>query len=207
MSGKNRVIIVKIISVTVAACAVLAAVGWIFDIRFLKSISPYWISMKFDTTVAFFLSGVTLYFISSAKEGEFDRAQVVISVTSLILFLLMGVLFFSAIFGVRTGAEDLFVQEEAGGVKTVSPGLPSIPTMGNFLLIATMGVLTILNYKNQPLMLKAVGFIIGITGLTAVLGYIVNFPLLYYYVEGMNSAMAAHSGALFILLGLGFVCL
>ena len=52
--------------------------------------------MKFDSAVCFLLSGITLYFIVMAIEGEFDKAQVVLSITSLIIILLMGILFFSA---------------------------------------------------------------------------------------------------------------
>ena len=59
--------------------------------------------MKFDTAIAFVLSGITLYFIVRAVEGEFDKAQVVLSITSLIIILLMGILFFSAILGYNRG--------------------------------------------------------------------------------------------------------
>lgn len=207
MPGKNRVIISKTISIVVVVCAILVAAGWIFDISALKSIFPFWVTMKFDTAIAFFLSGVTLYFIARDKEGEFDQAQVALSITCLILFLLMGVLFFSAVFKVRTGLENLFIAEDAGGIKTVVPGLPSIPTMGNFLLIASAGILIILNLKHSWIALRAIGFIIGIVGVLAVLGYIINTPLLYYYIKGVNSAMAAHTAILFTLLGLGFICL
>ena len=116
---------------------IMVIIGWIFDIGILKSISPAWVSMKFDTAIAFLLSGITLYFIVRAVEGEFDKAQVVLSITSLIIILLMGTLFFSALLKIHTGAEDLFIKEPAGAVKTVTPGRPSVPTMLNFILMAS----------------------------------------------------------------------
>lgn len=85
---------VKAISlfVTLAGLAVMA--GWIFNIGMLKSLSPAWVSMKFTTAIAFVASGATLYFIVRAGEGEFDKAQVALFITSLIIMLLIGTLFF-----------------------------------------------------------------------------------------------------------------
>jgi hypothetical protein len=197
----------KGLSLVVIAAGFMVITGWIFDIGILKSISPAWVSMKFDTAIAFVLSGITLYFIVRAVEGESDKAQVVLSITSLIIILLMGTLFFSAIFKIRTGTEDLFIKEAAGTVKTVTPGRPSVPTMFNFILIAAAGILTTLNPGNLRSKLKIIGVIVGLIGAMAVVGYIINAPNLYYYIEGINSAIACHTAALFIVLGIGFICL
>jgi hypothetical protein len=197
----------KALSLVVTIAGILVIIGWIFDIGILKSISSAWISMKFDTAVAFVLSGVALYFIARAVEGEFDKAQVVLSITSLIIILLMGTLFFSAIFGVNTGAEELFIKDNATNNKTIVPGQPSLPTMFSFVLIASAGILTTLNPGNLRLKLKIIGAIVGLIGSLAVVGYIFNVPLLYYYIEEVNSAMACNTAALFIVLGIGFICL
>jgi hypothetical protein len=197
----------KILSLVVIIAGVMVITGWLFDIGILKSISPAWVSMKFDTAVAFVLSGITLYFIVRAVEGEFDKAQVALSITSLIIILLMGTLFFSAIFKIRTGAEDLFIKETAGTVKTLTPGQPSVPTMFNFILIASAGILTTLNPANLRSKLKIIGMIVGLIGAMAVVGYCLNAPHLYYYIEGVNSAIALHTAALFMVLGIGLICL
>jgi len=197
----------KILSLVVIIAGVMVITGWIFDIGILKSISPAWVSMKFTTAIAFVLSGITLYFIARAVEGEFDKAQVVLSITSLIIILLMGTLFFSAILKIRTGAEDLFIKETAGAVKTVTPGRPSLPTMVNFILIASAGILTTLNPGNLRSKLKIIGVVVGLIGATAVVGYCLNAPHLYYYIEGVNSAIALHTAALFMVLGIGLICL
>ena len=119
----------------------------------------------------------------------------------------MGTLFFSAIFKIRTGAEDLFVKEASDTVRTVTPGRPSVPTMFNFILIAAAGILTTFNPHNLKLKLKIIGVIVGLIGAMAVVGYIVNVPYLYYFIEGVNSAIALHTAVLFIVLGIGFICL
>lgn len=52
-----------------------------------------------------------------------------------------------------------------------------------------------------------IGVIVGLIGAMAVVGYIINAPNLYYYIEGVNSAIACHRAALFMVLGIGFICL
>jgi hypothetical protein len=197
----------KVLAAAVSIAGIAVMTGWIFDIGILKSISPNWISMKFDTAIAFFLSGITLYFIARAIECQFDKAQVVLSITSLIIILLMGILFFSAILGVHTGAEELFIKETVLAAKTVMPGRPSIPTMVNFILIALAGIFTMFNSGTLRAQLRIIGLIIGIIGASAVIGYIINVPILYYYVKGINSAMACHTAVLFVLSGTGLLCL
>jgi hypothetical protein len=199
--------IAKGLSLIVIIAGVVVIIGWIFDIGILKSIYPTWASMKFHTAITFVLSGITLYFIVRAFEGEFDKAQVVISITSLLIILLMGLLFFSAVLHIRTGADELFIKEKIVSEKSIAPGVTSLFTMFNFLLIGVAGILTILNPGKSRLKLKIIGLFIAAVGATAILGYIIDVPLLYSYIEGVNSAIAFNTAALFVLLGIGFLCL
>ncbi len=198
--------IIKSLSVFIAAAGLAVMAGWIFDIGALKSISPAWVSMKFTTAFAFVISGISLYFMARSREGEFDAAQVALSITSFILAILMGLLFFSAVFGIDTGIENLFVRDP-GGAESVVPGMPSVPTMVNFLLIAAAGIMTIVNPGGVPVKLKTTGAAIGLIGALAVTGYIFNAPQLYYYIAGVNSAMALHTALLFVVCGAGLACL
>jgi hypothetical protein len=199
--------IAKVLSAAVTAAGVIVIAGWIFNIDILKSLSPAWNSMKFDTAVAFVLSGVTLYFIIRAAEGGFDEAQVVLAITCLIIFILMGTMFFTTVFGIHTGVEELFMKDTDGSPKSVVPGRASIPTMINFMLVATAGIFTMLHPEKSRSQVRIIGLILGLVGATAVVGYLAGFPPLYYYVEGINSAIAFNTAVLFILLGTGFLCL
>ena len=207
MSPEKKRKTAKALALIVIIAGIMVITGWIFDIGVLKSISPAWVTMKLSTAIAFLLSGITLYFIVKAIEGEFDKAQVALSITSLIIILLMGTLFFSALLKIHTGVDDLFIKEHSGAVKTAAPGRPSLPTMLNFLLIASAGILTILNPGNLQSKLRLIGLTVGIIGAVAVAGYIFDAPLLYYFIEGINSAMACHTAILFALLGMGLLCL
>jgi hypothetical protein len=199
-------LLVKILSLFVTAAGLTIMAGWIFDIGVLKSLSPSWVSMKFSTAVAFAASGVSLFYIVRVLEGEFDMAQIVLSLASLTITLLMGVMFFSAVFGIPTGIENLFIKE-TGEIKSVVPGRPSVPTMINFLLIALAAILTLQHPVRLRPKLKTIGIIVGLTGALAAAGYLFNAPLLYYYIAGVNSAMALHTSLLFVILGTGLVCL
>jgi hypothetical protein len=64
-----------------------------------------------------------------------------------------------------------------------------------------------LNIKNLKTKIKISGIAVGIIGILAVTGYIINVPLLYYFIEERNSAMACHTAVLFVLLGMGLLCL
>lgn len=207
MTPEKRKKTAKILSLAVIMAGFTVFIGWFFDIGVLKSISPAWVSMKITTAIAFVLGAIILYFIARAVEGDFGIAQVVLSVTSLLIILLMGTLFFSAVLEIRTGVEELFIKDTPAAPMSVIPGRPSIPTMLNFLLIAAAGILTTLNPANLRLKLKVIGLIIGLVGLFAVSGYIIDEPVLYYYVEGINTAIACHTAALFMVLGIGFLCL
>lgn len=207
MFSENKYFCAKILSLTVSAVGLAVMAGWIWDFTVLKSISPSWTSMKFDTAFAFLLSGITLYLIVMAHEGKVDSAQVGLSISTMMLTLLMGILLFSFVFKVHTGAEDIFVKEAPGGVKTTVPGQPSLPTIINFFIVASAGFLTMLNPGKPRPSLKYTGLAIAAIGVIALFGYAVDAPLLYYYVEGFNSAIACNTAIAFTLLGAGFLCL
>jgi nitric oxide reductase large subunit len=79
--------------------------------------------------------------------------------------------------------------------------------MLNFILVASSGILTILNLEKLKSKLRIIGLAVGSIGAIAVVGYILNAPLFYYFIEGINSAMAFHTAILFVLLGAGLSCL
>lgn len=189
------------------AAGLLAMAGWLFDIGPLKSISSGWVSMKFITALSFALSGLTLYFMTRTAEGETDRAQVALYLTTLPLLLIMGAVFFSSLLGAHTGLEDLFVKEVPGGVKTIIPGRPSLATALNFLLFAAAGLIGMHAPFVSRRWLKLPGWLVAAVGAVALAGYAADAPRLYYFVPGANSAMAFGTAALFVLLGAGLICL
>ena len=116
-------------------------------------------------------------------------------------------MFFSSISGINTGIENVFITEAVKSTDTVLPGMPSLPTMINFLFIAAAAIMTILNPVKLRKTLEVLGLAVSVIGVLAVAGYVLNIPLFYYYMAGVNSAMALNTAVLFVLLGIGLTCL
>jgi hypothetical protein len=202
----NNKIIVKILAIIVILTSLLIMAGWIFGIPILKSLSPNWVSMKFLTAVCFLFSGAILM-LFSYSERKTSFSETLLCFFSFAILLIMSLLIISFIFKISIGVEELFVKEEYSAVKSLTPGMPSFPTMMNFILISLTGVLGIF----IPLKIKKVqiinGVIIGLIGAVAVLGYILNIPILYYFIEKVNTGMAFHTAILFVVIGTGFFLL
>jgi hypothetical protein len=204
---ENKINTAKFLSLVIIAASAAVIAGWVFNVPMLKSISPAWVSMKISTAICFLLSGVSLYYMARAREGDSETAQIVLFITTLIIMLLMGTLFFSGLLGVRTGIEDLFVKDMTVAIKTVAPGRPSLPTMLNFMLMSVAAILTLVDFKRLRTAHRTIGIVIGLIGAIAITGYIVGAEALYYYFEGINSAIALNTACLFVLLGAGLLCL
>ena len=194
--------IVKILALFVTIAGLLVVVGWIFDIGFLKSILPNLVAMKFTTALCFIASGFVLYSTAEEQKENLFAVQTILPSAILLILLLMATLFISAVFGFNTGIDNIFIQEKAGAINTFIPGRPSIPTMFNFILIAVSGMLTLVGFKKHLLWL---GIAVTLIGSVAALGYIINQPLLYYLIVGINTAMALNTAILFILIGIGLI--
>jgi len=95
--------------------------GWLFNIALFESIHTAGM-MKFDSAIVFCPERHQALFHSAGFGKVIDKAQVVLSVTSLIIMLLMGILFFSVILNIHTGAEELFMKDtkfrKNGGSRT-----------------------------------------------------------------------------------------
>lgn len=195
----------KILALVVVLISVLVMIGWVLDIPVLKSILPQWVTMKFTTAFSFFLSGIILYALDKNVNGNDVWTEAVLPITSLVILLLMASLFASVLFGISTGIENLFVREMADALKSSKPGQPSIGTMVNFILIAITGISAITKTEDLKLYTLISGVIVTVIGTIALVGYLMNLPVLYYYVEGVSSAMAVHTAILFLLIGAGFV--
>ncbi|MEI6731379.1 MAG: hypothetical protein WCK90_01730 [archaeon] len=196
----NFSIIAKFLAAVVILGGIVVMIGWFLDIAVLKSILPGWVSMKFITSFSFLLSGILVYLLAKRDRGEF--VNLLILVISFGLMLLMLTFFVSLFFRVSTGIESLFVAEAPGAVKTTIPGVPAIPTMICFILIALSGFIFSFDFSKR--VLSWTGGLVGVIGGLAVLGYLANLPVFYYTFEGYTS-MAFSTAVLFVLLGIALI--
>lgn len=193
------------IGIIIFVSGAIVMAGWFFRVEAIKSILPIWVSMKFSTAICFFLSGIELYFLARFQKKDRGLAIIVVPIISMCLFLVMSSLLASTIIGVNVGVEEMFVRDSMMAVGSVTPGRPSIASMFNFILIALAGILTTLNVLRLNKVLPLIAVPVSVTGLTAILGYCIHQPLLYFAVPGKSSAMAVNTAVLFFLWGMGFV--
>ena len=97
-------------------------------------------------------------------------------------------------------SEILKTESQGEAIKSVAPGVPSIGTVLAFLMVAIYGLGMVLD-QNRRNLKRAVAVITMALGVAALAGYIADIEQLYYYVPKRSTAMAAHTAALFTILG------
>jgi hypothetical protein len=123
---------------------------------------------------------------------------------TLTLVILIFPIFVSFLLGLETGFEQLFVKESAGTTKTLFPGKPAVHTILVFLLVALGGALAILEPSMKKPVLLA-GAINCISGASALAGYILGIPGMYFDIAGLSNPMAIPTALMFVLVGAGFI--
>lgn len=198
---ENAVFFVQGIGIFVGFVGFLAMFGWLFDVEFLRQWLAGTISMKFTTAVSFFVTGFLLFFLIKLRHVEsVEYAQLVVFNASLALFLLMGTLLLSIVFGVETGIELLIAEEKAPAVATLFLGLPSLMTMIAFDLIALAGFLSVFEIDGR--IIFGLGVVVFLIGLVAVVGYATGVHGLYYDFPEVTNPIAVSTAFLFVLAGL-----
>lgn len=204
--------IAKMAGYAVALWGMLVVFGWVFDIDWLKTPSPQIISMKFLTAVSFVLSGFVLIMIAklSVNEDSSGLFAIILPILSLIIMLIMATIFFSVVAGFDLGFVNAIIKEEPGAIGTVYSvglGMPSISTMVGFIFIALAGLVAPLSFCRKNFYFTLFGVVAAIIGGIAVIGYVINIPILFYYVPGKSSAIAINTALLFVIWGLGMIIL
>lgn len=189
----------QVLSSLLVIAGVVVVVGWIFNIQILKSFYPGLVTMKFSTAVSFIISGLILYFGVNSELRYGSAAKLLLPIPVLQISLLMGIQFIAALLGIETGIETLFVREAQTAILSTGPGVPSLGTMVGFLLIAAVGTLSIIHMDDKETIYKIIGFFLLLLSSVALAGYVLDIQALYYYFEGMSTAMSFHTALLFFL--------
>jgi len=199
-------IIIKIISfIVISIGTAIALFGWIFGYLEVTSIIHEGGTMKFVTAIFFILSGFTLYSVCNFIVRKSTIFYVAIFASSFIEFIFLMTLFSSIIIGIPTGIENAFSHEAYSQYNI--PGKPSYPTIINFFFIVLVSFFALYDNKILEKYLYFSGSIIIIISSIALIGYIINNPLLFYTIPSINSAMAFPTAILFTLIGAGMILL
>lgn len=198
--------ITNIVVIIIGAEALAVMAGWIFGVEKLTTIAPVIRNMPFITASLFFLSALSLYCMSRVIRDEDEWARLVLPGISLIIFLVTTILLISRILGTTTGVENLFLQRPYPVLSTEdlqTAGYSPFLGMVNFLMFGVAGIASLFPGFLRKKLLTYFGITIALFGSVALVGSILNIPVLYYKLSISLVSLSLNSAASFILLGLG----
>ncbi|MDO8668751.1 MAG: hypothetical protein Q7K65_00475 [Candidatus Buchananbacteria bacterium] len=196
-------IILTVYLIGLASLAIIVA--WIFDITVVLSILPGFITIKFSTALAFFLSSLILYFAYYSPQGRFANLNlIIVSFSILIIWIMMITILVSIIFGFKSGIENLFIIDTTIATNPYVPGRPSLGTIVAFLLITILGLNIFYEGKWKNQLFLFLGSLVFLIGAVSKIGLILAVPVLYYDVPSISNAISIPASILFMFIGLAF---
>jgi PAS domain S-box-containing protein len=191
-----------VIALLTIGVGVLAIAGWFLDIGALKSIFPGMVTMKFNTAVAFLLTGVSLLILQvRGSDGIFALLARVCSVAAGLLGLLTLIEYAA---GTNSGIDQFFFKEPAGAVFTTHLGRMAAATAINFFLLNSALLLIGSRKERNIYVAQIAASFAGLLAYQALVGYILGVKLMLILNTGFT-AMALHTAVLFLLLAGGVI--
>ncbi len=204
-------IVRRLAGATAVLVGIAVLLGWVLDWPVLKSILPGTVTMKATAALCFILSGIAVWTgVSGPGTGPIaggaaaggataGKSRSVAIFCSALVLLASSITFGEYLFGWNLGLDGTLFQNTVARDAS-SPGRMALNTTVAFVLfnVASLLLLGGLN----PARRVSVGFLGALTallGLFAVLGWTGTVTLGYGWSE--LTAMALHTGALFVLLG------
>ncbi|MBI5382287.1 MAG: PAS domain S-box protein [Opitutae bacterium] len=168
--------------------------GWTFDLAFLKSVLPGFVTMKANTAVGFMLLGGALWLrVCGARVIWAARFCAGLTV-------ILGALTLSEyVAGRDLGIDQLFFTEPPGTIGTLAPGRMAPASAINFILLGSV----LLWSGSTPASAVAfwVALLAGVLGFLPLVGYL--YGTSRHYGVGHYSQLALHTTVLFVVLSFG----
>jgi len=202
----NFQLFAKIASSLVIVIALTVIFGWYSDIAIFKSILPNLVTMKFNTALAFLLTGISmrLFFFNPQEGISYKHKCLIAYILSAIVFLIGAGSLSEYIFSWDLGIDQLFVRELPGAVQTSNLGRMAPTTAVNFILIGIM--LLLFNKKAKRFMpYQVISFAVGAVAFLTFVAYLYSVKALYGFSR--YTTMAAHTAFLFLLISFGTLCI
>lgn len=183
-----------ILPVIIVIVAILVMIGWFSDISVLKSLHPDWVTMKFTTAASFLLLGLSLGIIDIDKKWSGTGISMLSLLSILLVTIAIVVAFINPSHNFATiGSQDTTIY-------SIGNNIPSIGTLAAFVFAAFSALAY--GVFRSALTAKMLGIVVIIISSIAILGYVYKDPSLYYYSEGVSTAMALHTAILFLIAGI-----
>jgi PAS domain S-box-containing protein len=195
--GASFRLLARIAAGVVISLGTLVLVGWLLDIRVLKSIYPTWISMKSNTAVTFMLAGACLLLnLRDSAGAARERVADICAALTLLGGLLTVAEYLS---GLDLGIDHVPIPEQAGAIATTYPGRMAVTTALN---CALAGGALLLFRRRRGWLVQGPALLVGAFSLVAIAGY-------FFDVENLKRIgpqfSAVHTAIGFFILSAGML--
>lgn len=154
------------------------------------------VSMKPATALSFLSLGLVIVILS---QWNTIKSHIVASVLSFFPAALMCLYLGDALGGYQLGTKHIFPWPTS----EIS-NIPSIGTMLLFILLGFAGYAASMpKYPKWKVSLPS--YLAILTGIVAIVGYLIDTPILYWAVPDKSAAMSIQTSLAFILCGMGFL--
>lgn len=178
----------KIGGIIVIVASVFVLIGWTFDIAFLRSTLPGFVSMKANTAICFILFGIAIITLLTNKKFFTDLlAFFGFSIGSLSLL--------EYIFKVNYGIDELIFKEISESAFTAFPGRMAIVTAVVFIFIGISIILINHSYKKISDFFVSISFGFAVLSLY---GYILDVSE-FYNIGGVEITAVAIPTAILMM--------
>jgi len=169
--------------------------NWLFDWR---NLSPDWTTMKYSSAGTITLLGILAWLLRDPEISD-RRATIILTLCFFAAGSMAGINWSDA----RLFGNDFFRPDIP--TLTVAPGLPSMGM--TFLTILSSVTVVLFTLVRGKAVLISGGTVTIMFSVTALVGYALGIPGLYFFEERVSSAMPFLGALAYFLLGIYFIFL
>ncbi|MFZ6025549.1 MAG: PAS domain-containing sensor histidine kinase [Bacteroidota bacterium] len=186
---------IRFTSLFVIVLGTIVITGWVLKIRFLTTILPAYVSMKFNTALLFVLIGIILHSIVTEKWIW------VRTIFSLLLLVTGITTFLQSILGFNAGIDELFVKDYyVVSDGSFAPGRMAQGTSFSFFLLGVAFLLINTTDKAIKLIAQYLLHFVTLIAFIAIIGYVLGVPI-FYKLSALGS-MAIHTAIAFCMISI-----
>jgi len=180
----------------------LVLAGWIFDIPALQAVVPGLATMKPNTAVAFFLSGMALWLFQDEQIRRWKRRMALGCALSVALIGFLTLMEY--LWRWDSGIDQLLFRDVSRDADAAAPGRMSFTTALSFYMVGLALMLVKAGNGRNRLFVQFLILATFAVSLLALVGYAYGVESLYRVAP--YGSMALHTVVTFLVLCLGILC-
>lgn len=191
--------VISVISLLVGGLVVL---GWLFDIGYLKSIVPDFVTMKVNTAVGFILAGIALWAFHT--KAPIPKPRLVGQICAALICLIGLLTLLEYLLQKNLGIDELLWQQPTEALISAAPGRMSAVTALTFFLLGIALLLLNLDKAWGIAGAQIIAVVTAIIPLIGLIGYSYNIEPLYHISAFTSMALNTAITAELLCLGVLF---